>query len=176
MAWATCTQTEANHLCEAASNAWPSSIRALPRSKKYGFVPHTQQIYLKLVCESPRGSLLHTHTNLMLDTLGLQASRCATSSPHSTRAQQRETERDRERQRETERDKERQREITCTKRQSTHDPPRCAQGRSVPPRALGPSPAPVCTRKTEFFIENLLVRVHYIIMLILVDRPCAMGV
>jgi len=28
----------------------------------------------------------------------------------------------------------------------------------------------------EFFIDNLLVRVHLIIEMILVDRPCAMGV
>ena len=28
----------------------------------------------------------------------------------------------------------------------------------------------------EFFIYNLLVRIHLIIQIILVDRPCAMGV
>ena len=28
----------------------------------------------------------------------------------------------------------------------------------------------------DFFIDNLLVRAHYIIEMILVDRPCAMGV
>jgi hypothetical protein len=28
----------------------------------------------------------------------------------------------------------------------------------------------------EFFIDNLLVRIHFIIEIILVDRPCAMGV
>ena len=28
----------------------------------------------------------------------------------------------------------------------------------------------------EFFIDNLLVRIHFIIEMILVDRPCAMGV
>ena len=28
----------------------------------------------------------------------------------------------------------------------------------------------------EFFIDNLLVRIHLIIKMILVDRPCAMGV
>jgi len=28
----------------------------------------------------------------------------------------------------------------------------------------------------EFFIDNLLVRIHLIIEIILVDRPCAMGV
>ena len=27
----------------------------------------------------------------------------------------------------------------------------------------------------EFFIDNLLVRIHLIIEMILVDRPCAMG-
>ena len=31
-------------------------------------------------------------------------------------------------------------------------------------------------RKREIFIDNLLVRVHLIIEMILVDRPCAMGV
>ena len=28
----------------------------------------------------------------------------------------------------------------------------------------------------EFFIDNLLVRIHLIIEMIIVDRPCAMGV
>ena len=28
----------------------------------------------------------------------------------------------------------------------------------------------------EFFIDNLLVRIHVIIEMILVDRPCAMGI
>ena len=28
----------------------------------------------------------------------------------------------------------------------------------------------------EFFIDNLMVRIHLIIVKILVDRPCAMGV
>ena len=28
----------------------------------------------------------------------------------------------------------------------------------------------------EFFIDNLLVRIHFIVEIILVDRPCAMGV
>ena len=28
----------------------------------------------------------------------------------------------------------------------------------------------------DFFIDNLLVRIHLIIEMILVDRPCAMGV
>ena len=31
-------------------------------------------------------------------------------------------------------------------------------------------------RDREFFIDNLLVRIHLIIEMILVDRPCAMGV
>ena len=30
-------------------------------------------------------------------------------------------------------------------------------------------------REREFFIDNLLVRIHLIIEMILVDRPCAMG-
>ena len=39
--------------------------------------------------------------------------------------------------------------------------------------------APIVNRSTcqegEFFIDNLLVRIHLIIEMILVDRPCAMG-
>ena len=31
-------------------------------------------------------------------------------------------------------------------------------------------------REREFFIDNLLVRIHLIIVMISVDRPCAMGV
>jgi hypothetical protein len=31
-------------------------------------------------------------------------------------------------------------------------------------------------RETEFFIDNLLVRIHLIVEMSLVDRPCAMGV
>ena len=31
-------------------------------------------------------------------------------------------------------------------------------------------------REREFFIVNLLVRIHFIIAMILVDRPCAVGV
>ena len=31
-------------------------------------------------------------------------------------------------------------------------------------------------REREFFIDNLLVRIHLIIEMVLVDRPCAMGV
>jgi len=32
------------------------------------------------------------------------------------------------------------------------------------------------SREREFFIDNLLVRIHLIVEMILVDRPCAMGV
>ena len=28
----------------------------------------------------------------------------------------------------------------------------------------------------KFFIDNLLVRIHFIVQMILADRPCAMGV
>jgi len=31
-------------------------------------------------------------------------------------------------------------------------------------------------REREFFIDNLLVRIHFIVEMILVNRPCAMGV
>ena len=30
--------------------------------------------------------------------------------------------------------------------------------------------------KREFFVDNLLVRIHLIIKMVSVDRPCAMGV
>jgi len=30
--------------------------------------------------------------------------------------------------------------------------------------------------RVESFLENLLVRIHFIIEMILVDRPCAMGI
>ena len=36
--------------------------------------------------------------------------------------------------------------------------------------------AEVPSRERDFFIDNLLVRIHLIIEIILVDRPCAMGV
>jgi len=41
-------------------------------------------------------------------------------------------------------------------------------------RALEPSVE--CHREREFFVDNLLVRIHLIIEIISVDRPCAMGV
>ena len=34
----------------------------------------------------------------------------------------------------------------------------------------------VRSREREFFIDNLLVRIHSIVEMILVDRLCAMGV
>ena len=37
---------------------------------------------------------------------------------------------------------------------------------------LGYTPHP---REKEFFIDTLLVRIHFIIEMILVDQPCAMG-
>ena len=49
------------------------------------------------------------------------------------------------------------------------------------PNSLGP-PEEWCVfalssnPEREFFIDNLLVRIHLIIQMILVDRPCAMGV
>ena len=43
----------------------------------------------------------------------------------------------------------------------------------TPSRCFGMvSPNP----KREFFIENLLVRIHLIVEVILVDQPCAIGV
>jgi len=38
-----------------------------------------------------------------------------------------------------------------------------------------PTP-PLEARQREFFIDNLLVRIHLIIEMLLVDRPCAKGV
>ena len=43
----------------------------------------------------------------------------------------------------------------------------------VEPRALDPSEV---LPEGEFIIDNLLVRIHLIIEMILVDWPCAMGV
>ena len=40
----------------------------------------------------------------------------------------------------------------------------------------GLSGAPETLNEREFFIDNLLVRIHLIIEMILVDRPCAMGI
>ena len=37
-------------------------------------------------------------------------------------------------------------------------------------------PRPPGIPEREFFIDNLLVPIHLIIEMILVDRPCAMGV
>jgi len=39
-----------------------------------------------------------------------------------------------------------------------------------------PIAAPPPPLEREFFIDNLLVQMHLIIEMILVDRPCAMGV
>ena len=41
---------------------------------------------------------------------------------------------------------------------------------------LAPSPPRTRLPEREFFIDNLLVRIHLIIEMILVDRPCAMAV
>ena len=76
----------------------------------------------------------------------------------------REREREGEREREREREKERERESVCG-----------GAGRGPG----GPLPVGVAAafqREREIFIDNLLVRVHLIIEMILVDRPCATGV
>ena len=49
---------------------------------------------------------------------------------------------------------------------TTHPDPSVAVNVSLPPWGA----------EIEFLIDNLLVRVHLIIEMILVDRPCAMGV
>ena len=48
---------------------------------------------------------------------------------------------------------------------------------SLVPLACGawPGVASLCTER-EIFIAKLLVRVHWIIEMIVVERPCAMGV
>ena len=51
------------------------------------------------------------------------------------------------------------------------DGQRDGQTRVLSPHATIPS-----TLEREIFIDNLLVRVHLIIEIILVDRPCATGV
>ena len=38
------------------------------------------------------------------------------------------------------------------------------------------TPAAAREREREFFIDNLLVQIHLIVEMILVDRPCVMGV
>ena len=48
----------------------------------------------------------------------------------------------------------------------------CSSGCMVPGVRLHPRPL----RERAFFFEILLVRIHLIIVMILVDRPCAMGV
>ena len=47
----------------------------------------------------------------------------------------------------------------------------------APPACLECARWPVISieREKEFFIDNLLVRIHFIIEMILVDQPCAMG-
>jgi hypothetical protein len=49
---------------------------------------------------------------------------------------------------------------------------RGAEGAVVKP----PSTSLALPGEREFFIDNLLVRIHLIISIILVDRPCAVGV
>ena len=50
-----------------------------------------------------------------------------------------------------------------------------APGQREVPREEGVRARGVGTER-EFFIDNLLVRIHLIIVMISVDRPCAMGV
>jgi hypothetical protein len=42
--------------------------------------------------------------------------------------------------------------------------------------ARAPERPPEAGPEKEFFVDNLLVRIYFIIEMILVDRPCAMGV
>ena len=44
------------------------------------------------------------------------------------------------------------------------------------PGAHTPDKIMVAVVEREFLVDNLLVRIHLIIEMILVDRPCAMGV
>ena len=49
-------------------------------------------------------------------------------------------------------------------------------GAFVPHGLLLPGVHNLHIQEREFFIDNLLDRIHVIIEIILVDRPCAMGV
>ena len=55
--------------------------------------------------------------------------------------------------------------------------PHCGEARRQPDGTLfgNISLNGLCPRERDFFIDNLLVRIHLIIEMILVDRPCAMG-
>ena len=44
------------------------------------------------------------------------------------------------------------------------------------PDAISAARAAIAGKEREFFIDNLLVQTHLIIEMIIVDRPCAMGV
>ena len=49
-------------------------------------------------------------------------------------------------------------------------------GVSIERAASAERPTSPPTWERDFLIDNLLVRIHLIIVMILVDRPCAMGV
>ena len=49
----------------------------------------------------------------------------------------------------------------------------CERGTLV---GFSPNPDGCRTAEREFFIDNLLDRMHYVVEMILVDRPCAMVV
>ena len=67
--------------------------------------------------------------------------------------------------------------VLCIKPTSTPRPPRHQmEMKSWGESVCSERGAPVGPLKESSFIDNLLVRIHLIIVMISVDRPCAMGV
>ena len=72
-----------------------------------------------------------------------------------------------------EREREREREGAREKRERARERSESEKEKSGP---LVGSGTGACLAEGEFLIDNLLVRIHSIILMILVDRPCALGV
>ena len=62
------------------------------------------------------------------------------------------------------------------RKKETETAKRWAASSSLLPAERSTVDSSACPREREIFIDNLLVRVHLIIEMILVDRPCASGV
>ena len=105
----------------------------------------------------PQGAGCRVHPNAEMEARARHSRRCETAARacavDSLRARERESERESEREGGGERERERESE-RASERESER-----------------------ARNKTEkqFFIDNLLVRIHSIIEMILVDRPCAIG-
>ena len=71
-------------------------------------------------------------------------------------------------------ERERDRERVCERERKRKREGQCVYGCGEPARITK------CQgwsrTESEFFIDNLMVRIQLIIVMILVDRPCAMGV